>query len=149
MAAAEQPIGLLFVPALRDLPGRHLRLPTRLSQSCISFNDYFFAAPGAKVDRPWVGFENYCDVLRTRRSSESFFNVFVFMVINVPLTVVLALVLAYALNSEDPRSVVLPRRLLRALRHGQRGGRRGVAVLFGATASSTTCSGRWRPTRHG
>ena len=27
----------------------------------MSFHDYFFAAPGAIVDRPFVGFDNYVD----------------------------------------------------------------------------------------
>ena len=29
----------------------------------ISFHDYFFAAPGAQVDRPFVGLDNYATVL--------------------------------------------------------------------------------------
>ena len=66
----------------------------------ISFHDYFFAAPGAAVERPFVGLRQ----LRARcsptptccgRSSTSA----IFLVINVPLTVGLALVLATALNS--------------------------------------------------
>ena len=27
----------------------------------MSFHDYFFTAPGAIVDRPFVGFDNYVD----------------------------------------------------------------------------------------
>src|SRR6187401_1307109 len=46
----------------------------------MSFYDYFFAAPGAKVDRPIV----------------------VFLIINVPLTVILAIALAIALNAAIP-----------------------------------------------
>lgn len=64
----------------------------------ISFHDYFFAAPGAEVDRPFVGFDNYRTVLSDPDVRESFLNVAVFLVINVPLTVLLALVLATALN---------------------------------------------------
>ena len=64
----------------------------------ISFHDYFFAAPGAKVDRPFVGFDNYRTVLSDPDVRESFLNVATFLVINVPLTVLLALVLANALN---------------------------------------------------
>jgi multiple sugar transport system permease protein len=64
----------------------------------ISFHDYFFAAPGAAVDRPWVGLANYQAVLSDPAVHRAFFNVAVFLVINVPLTVVLGLVLATALN---------------------------------------------------
>jgi multiple sugar transport system permease protein len=65
----------------------------------ISFHDYFFAAPGAAVERPWVGLENYKTVLSDPDVRRSFLNVAEFLVINVPLTVVLSLVLATALNS--------------------------------------------------
>ncbi len=64
----------------------------------MSFHDYFFAAPGARVNRPFVGFENYTDALTDPKVLQSFANVGVFLVINVPLTVVLALVLATLLN---------------------------------------------------
>jgi multiple sugar transport system permease protein len=64
----------------------------------ISFHDYFFAAPGAEVDRPFVGFDNYKTVLSDPDVRESFYNVAIFLVINVPLTVVLSLILATALN---------------------------------------------------
>jgi len=65
----------------------------------ISFHDYFFTAPGASVDRPFVGFDNYATVLSDPDVRRSFYNVGVFLVINVPLTVVLALLLANALNA--------------------------------------------------
>jgi multiple sugar transport system permease protein len=64
----------------------------------ISFHDYFFAAPGAVVERPFVGLDNYTAVLSDPAVRESFVNVAKFLVINVPLTVGLALVLATALN---------------------------------------------------
>jgi multiple sugar transport system permease protein len=64
----------------------------------ISFHDFFFAAPGAKVDRPFVGFENYLTVLNDPAVIRSFGNVGVFLLINVPLTVVLSMLLASALN---------------------------------------------------
>jgi len=64
----------------------------------ISFHDYFFAAPGAEVERPFVGLENYRSVLSDPDVRQSFLNVAKFLVINVPLTVVLALLLATALN---------------------------------------------------
>jgi multiple sugar transport system permease protein len=64
----------------------------------MSFRDYFFAAPGVTVDRPFVGLENYVTALTDPAVRRSFFNVGVFLIINVPLTVVLSLVLANLLN---------------------------------------------------
>ena len=68
----------------------------------MSFYEYFFAAPGADVDRPFVGFDNYTAALTDEQVRESFRNVIVFLVINVPLTVVLAIGLAIALNAAIP-----------------------------------------------
>ena len=68
----------------------------------MSFYDYFFAAPGATVDRPFVGFDNYWDALTDEDVRESFKNIVVFLVINVPLTVILAVALATALNAAIP-----------------------------------------------
>lgn len=65
----------------------------------MSFFDYFFAAPGAVVDRPFVGFANYIQVFTDPAVLQSFGNVAIFLIINVPLTVVLSLVLASGLNS--------------------------------------------------
>ena len=65
----------------------------------MSFHDYFFAAPGAVVDRPFVGFENYVTVLTDPAVQRSFYNVLIFLVINVPLTVIFSLGLSTALNS--------------------------------------------------
>jgi multiple sugar transport system permease protein len=64
----------------------------------MSFHDYFFAAPGAVVDRPFVGLANFQEVLTDPAVIRSFGNVGIFLLINVPLTVVLSLVLATALN---------------------------------------------------
>jgi multiple sugar transport system permease protein len=64
----------------------------------ISFHDYFFAAPGVEVERPFVGLENYRTVLGDPDVQQSFLNVAEFLLINVPLTVVLSLVLATGLN---------------------------------------------------
>ena len=64
----------------------------------MSFHDYFFAAPGAVVDRPFVGLANFQAVLTDPAIIRSFGNVGIFLLINVPLTVVLSLVLATALN---------------------------------------------------
>jgi multiple sugar transport system permease protein len=60
----------------------------------MSFHDYFFAAPGAIVERPFVGLDNYKAVLTDPGVRKSFGNILVFLVINVPLTAALALVLA-------------------------------------------------------
>ena len=65
----------------------------------MSFQDYFFAAPGAVVDRPFVGFANYVAVLQDPKVWQSFGNVGIFLLINVPLTVVFSLLLAYGLNT--------------------------------------------------
>ncbi|AZC12992.1 sugar ABC transporter permease [Microbacterium sp. ABRD28] len=64
----------------------------------MSLFDYFFAAPGVVVDRPFVGLANYVDVLTDPSVQQSFLNVVVFLVINVPLTVTLGLLLATALD---------------------------------------------------
>ncbi|MGN6161215.1 MAG: carbohydrate ABC transporter permease [Marmoricola sp.] len=64
----------------------------------MSFFDYFFAAPGAQVNRPFVGLDNYVQVFTDPAVLQSFANVGVFLIINVPLTVVLSIVLATALN---------------------------------------------------
>lgn len=68
----------------------------------MSFHDYFFAAPGAIVDRPFIGLENYTNVLGDPVFRTALFNVAKFVVINVPLTVALAIVLATALNRAIP-----------------------------------------------
>ena len=64
----------------------------------ISFHSYIFTAPGATVNRPFVGFANYETVLADPAVRQAFTNVMVFLIVNVPLTVVLSLVLAAALN---------------------------------------------------
>jgi len=64
----------------------------------IAFHDFFFAAPGAQVDRPFVGLDNFVTALTDPAVLRSFLNVGIFLVINVPLTVVLSILLATALN---------------------------------------------------
>jgi multiple sugar transport system permease protein len=68
----------------------------------ISFHDYFFAAPGAIVERPFVGLQNYTDALADPVFRRAMLNVVVFLIINVPLTVAVGLVLATALNAAIP-----------------------------------------------
>jgi multiple sugar transport system permease protein len=65
----------------------------------MSFRDYFFAAPGVNVDRPFVGLQNYATALGDPAVRQSFVNVGIFLLINVPLTVVISLVLATLLNT--------------------------------------------------
>ena len=50
------------------------------------------------VDRPFVGLENYLTLFTDPAVRRSFVNVGIFLIINVPLTVVLSLVLATLLN---------------------------------------------------
>ena len=92
-----QPVGLLFSAPYAVFLFAVFAYPLFLAV-WISFHDYFFAAPGATVERPFVGLDNYREVLSDPDVRESFLNVAEFLVINVPLTVVLALVLATALN---------------------------------------------------
>jgi multiple sugar transport system permease protein len=91
------PVGMLFVGPYVLFLATIFAYPLVLAV-WISFHDYFFTAPGIKVPRPFVGLDNYTSALKDPAVRQSFRNVGVFLVINVPLTVVLALVLAVALN---------------------------------------------------
>lgn len=93
-----QPIGLIFVAPYVLFLFAVFAYPLVFAV-WISFHDYFFAAPGAQVDRPFVGLDNYISVISDPDVRQSFVNIGVFLIINVPLTVVLSLVLATALNS--------------------------------------------------
>jgi multiple sugar transport system permease protein len=93
-----QPLGIAFAAPYAAFLAAVFAYPLGLAV-WISFHDYFFAAPGAAVPRPFVGFDNYATVLRDPDVRRSFVNVGIFLVINVPLTVVLALLLANALNA--------------------------------------------------
>lgn len=68
----------------------------------MSFRDWFFAAPGAEVDRPFVGLGNYAEVLSDPQVHRAALNVAIFILINVPLTVVVAMLLGAALNQALP-----------------------------------------------
>ena len=94
----KQPLGILFAAPYAVFLAAVFAYPLGLAV-WMSFHDYFFAAPGAQVDRPFVGLANYTDVLGDPDVQRSFVNVAEFLVINVPLTVILSLVLATALNS--------------------------------------------------
>ena len=93
-----QPIGILLAAPYAVFLAAIFAYPLGLAV-WISFHDYFFAAPTATVDRPFVGFDNYIAVLSDPEVRQSFVNVSKFLIINVPLTVALSLVLATALNS--------------------------------------------------
>lgn len=92
-----QPLGIAFAAPYAVFLAAVFAYPLGLAV-WISFHDYFFTAPGAEVDRPFVGLENYQTVLADPEVRRSFLNVLEFLVINVPLTVVLSLVLATMLN---------------------------------------------------
>src|SRR5450759_4675134 len=95
------PIGYAFVaPYVLFLAG--LFAYPLLVALYISFFDFFFAAPGAHVARPFVGLDNYAAVLSDPVFQRSILNVAEFILINVPLTVLLSLVLASALNAKLP-----------------------------------------------
>jgi multiple sugar transport system permease protein len=68
----------------------------------MSFHEYFFAAPSADVQRPFVGLANYVEVLSDPSVRRAALNVLIFLVINVPLTVFFGLVLATILNTALP-----------------------------------------------
>jgi len=93
-----QPLGIAFAAPYAIFLAAIFAWPLGLAV-WISFHDYFFTAPGASVPRPFVGFDNYTTVLSDPDVRRSFLNVGIFLVINVPLTVVLSLLLANALNA--------------------------------------------------
>ena len=93
-----QPLGIAFAAPYAVFLAAVFAYPLGLAV-WISFHDYFFTAPGTSVPKPFVGFDNYATVLSDPDVRRSFYNVGIFLVINVPLTVVLALLLANALNA--------------------------------------------------
>lgn len=96
-----QPAGLAFVSPYLLFIAAVFAYPLGFA-IWMSFHSYFFTAPGAIVDHPFVGFANYAAVLADPAVRQAFANVAVFLVINVPLTVGLSLVLAAALNAAIP-----------------------------------------------
>ena len=93
-----QPLGIAFAAPYAIFLAAIFAWPLGLAV-WISFHDYFFTAPGATCrDRSW-GSQNYATVLSDPDVRRSFLNVGIFLVINVPLTVVLSLLLATALNA--------------------------------------------------
>ncbi|PZR67366.1 MAG: sugar ABC transporter permease [Candidatus Dormiibacter spiritus] len=97
----DQPIGYLFVAPFVIFLVAIYAYPFFYS-IYMSFYDYFFAAPGAIVDRPFVGLANYSRALQDPLFHVALRNVVIFLLINVPVTVVVAMVLATALNAAIP-----------------------------------------------
>jgi multiple sugar transport system permease protein len=65
----------------------------------MAFHDFYFTAPGVEVPHPFVGLENFASVLGDPVVHQAFANLLVFLLINVPLTVVLGLLLASGLDA--------------------------------------------------
>jgi multiple sugar transport system permease protein len=96
-----QPIGILLSAPYAVFIAAVFAYPLGLAV-WISFREYIFTAPGVSVPRPFVGLDNYVEVLSDPAVRRSFLNILIFLVINVPLTVALALLLAVALNAAIP-----------------------------------------------
>jgi multiple sugar transport system permease protein len=92
-----QPLGILFSAPYLIFVGVVFAYPV-IFAVWMSFHDYFFTAPGAQVDRPFVGLDNYVTALTDPDVWRAFGNVGIFLIINVPLTVVLSILLATALD---------------------------------------------------
>lgn len=92
-----QPLGILFSAPYLIFIGVVFAYPIVFAV-WMSFHDYFFTAPGANVERPFVGFDNYVTALTDPAVWRAFGNVGIFLLINVPLTVVLSILLATALD---------------------------------------------------
>lgn len=102
----KNPIGLLFSAPYLVFVIAVFAYPLVFA-GYMSFRDYFFAAPGAQVDRPFVGLANYAQVFTDPAVRRSFVNVGIFLIINVPLTVIASLVLAALLNRVSRMSTFL------------------------------------------
>ncbi|MFT8357301.1 MAG: sugar ABC transporter permease [Bifidobacterium aquikefiri] len=93
----DQPVGLIFSAPYIVFVLAIFAYPF-IFAIYMAFHDYFFTAPGVQANKPFVGFKNFQTVLTDPDVLQSFRNILVFLIINVPLTVVLALVLATVLN---------------------------------------------------
>ncbi|HEY2042952.1 MAG TPA: sugar ABC transporter permease [Jatrophihabitans sp.] len=96
-----QPIGMIFAAPYAFFIAVVFAYPLGFAV-WMSFHKFFFTAPGVSVPRPFVGLSNYRKVLADPAIRQSFVNVGEFLIINVPLTVVLSLGLATALNAAIP-----------------------------------------------
>jgi multiple sugar transport system permease protein len=96
-----QPVGLLLSAPYAIFIAAVFAYPLGLAV-WMSFHRYIFTAPGVSVPRPFIGIDNYTAVLSDPAVRQSFLNILIFLVINVPLTVALSLLLATALNAAIP-----------------------------------------------
>ena len=96
-----QPVGYLFVAPYVLFLFLIFAYPLGFAVY-MSFHDYFFAAPGAIVERPFVGLDNFTTALADPAFRRAVLNVVIFIAINVPLTVFVGLLLATALNAAIP-----------------------------------------------
>jgi multiple sugar transport system permease protein len=96
-----QPIGIIFGAPYALFIVVLFAYPLGLAVY-MSFHRYYFTAPGVNAPKPYVGLANYTAVLSDPAVRQAFINVLIFLVINVPLTVVLSLLLATALNAAIP-----------------------------------------------
>ena len=96
-----RPLGIVFAAPYAVFLAVVFAYPLGLAV-WMSFHRYIFTAPGVSVPRPFVGLDNYRAVLSDPAVRQAFGNILVFLVINVPLTVVLSLGLASALNAAIP-----------------------------------------------
>lgn len=96
-----QPVGLVFVAPYVAFLAAVYAYPLAYA-AWMSFHDFFFTAPGALVEHPFVGLDNYSAVVSDPKVRQAVGNVVVFLLVNVPLTVGLSLVLASALNARLP-----------------------------------------------
>src|SRR5437773_8572408 len=85
-----QPVGLLLSAPYAVFIVAVFAYPLGLA-GWMSFHHYIFTAPGVSVPRPFVGLANYTGVLGDPAVRQSFLNVLIFLVINVPLTVAVSL----------------------------------------------------------
>jgi multiple sugar transport system permease protein len=92
-----QPVGIVLVAPYIIFLGVVFAFPLGFAV-WMSFHDYYFTAPGVNVPHPFVGLDNYKTILTDPAVLAAFLHVGEFLIINVPLTVALALGLAVALN---------------------------------------------------
>jgi multiple sugar transport system permease protein len=100
-ALGRHPLGLAFVSPYVLFLAAIFAYPLGFAVY-MALHDYFFAAPGAVVDRPWVGLKNFSTAINDPDVRAAFAHVGIFVVINVPLTVIISLGLAVALNAVLP-----------------------------------------------
>ncbi len=92
-----QPIGIALAAPYAVFLGVIFAFPLGYA-IYMAFHRYYFTAPGVSVPHPFVGLQNFRTVLTDPDVLSSFTHVGVFLIINVPLTVILSLGLAAALN---------------------------------------------------